>query len=81
MGAESPDELRHIDPAKAHALARVLSEEWPTISRDGEVRAELRYALVDDRRTRVTLLMSELFDKNVWAAPRRAARLVRRRLK
>jgi hypothetical protein len=81
MGAESPEELRHIDGARTSALSDVLSPDWPTISRDGHVRAALRYALVDDRRTRATLLVSELFDKNVWEVPRRAARVMRRRLK
>jgi hypothetical protein len=81
MGVESPAELRKLDGPRTAALSRVLSEDWPTISRDGEVRTELRYALVDDRRTRATLIVSELFDKNVWDVPLRAARLVRRRLK
>jgi hypothetical protein len=79
MGAESPEQLRHIDNGRENALAGVLSDDWPTISRDGQVRAALRYALVDDRRSRATLLVCELFDKNVWDVPRRAARLVRRR--
>ena len=81
MGVESPDELRRIDPSRLSALAAVLSPDWPVISRDSKVRAALRYALVDDRRTRATLLVSELFDKRAREVPRRAARVMKRRLK
>jgi hypothetical protein len=81
LGVASPAALRRVDDARADALATVLSPEWPIVVRDGDVRALLRYALVDDRRTRATLLMSELFDKHLWEVPLRAARLVRRRFK
>jgi hypothetical protein len=81
LGVDSPKQLRHIDSARMHGLAHVLSDDWPTVSRNGAVRADLRYALVDDRRTRATLLVSELFDRKVWDVPRRAARVMRRRLR
>ncbi|HVV38242.1 MAG TPA: nucleotidyltransferase family protein [Acidimicrobiales bacterium] len=81
IGTESPEGLRRIDNGRAAALAPVLSEDWPVRGRAAAPRTTLRYALVDDRRTRATLLVSELFDKNVWQVPRRAARLARRRLK
>jgi hypothetical protein len=81
VGVESPERLRVIDDGRAAGLAPVLSVDWPTLPRDGAVRVGLRYGLVDDRRTRATLLVSELFDKHVWDVPRRAAQVVRRRLK
>ena len=81
LGVESPDSLRQIDDFRTRALAAVLSPDWPVTSYDSELRATLRYALIDDRRTRAALVVSELFDKNVWDVPVRAARLMRRRLR
>jgi hypothetical protein len=81
LGVDSPAQLRSLERGRAAALARVLSPDWPVTAGDRAARVRLRYALVDDRRTRATLLVSELFDKNVWDAPRRAAHVVRRRVK
>ncbi len=81
LGVTSPAPLRRVavSPARAAALAPVLSADWPVGKRGGEVRTTLRYALVDERRARFTLVVSEVLGKRARHAPLRAARLLRRR--
>ncbi len=83
LGVRSPDELRHIGggAGRAAALAPVLSADWPVLKRDRQVRADLRYALVDERRARFTLMLGEIFSKEVRDAPRRTVVVVRRRVR
>ena len=78
LGAESPPELRTIDAARARVLAPVLGDTWPITQRTGGIRNLLRYALVDERRLRLTLAADELSRRGWWDVPRAAARLVRR---
>lgn len=83
LGAASPKELRHIGggAGRAAALAPVLSLDWPLVKRDRQIRADLRYALVDERRARFTLMLGEIFSKDAREAPRRAAVVTRRRVR
>ncbi|HUR79003.1 MAG TPA: nucleotidyltransferase family protein [Acidimicrobiales bacterium] len=79
LGVDSPERLRRIaSPWRAHALAPLLSHDWPVLNHDRDSRASMRYALVDARRTRLQLVMSEILGTTLWAVPRRAYWLARR---
>lgn len=62
LGAAVPPALC-VPPAtgwRRAALRPVLDREWPMVERDDGVRNRLRYALVDDRRLQVGLLVSSI---------------------
>lgn len=84
LGAESPADLRRLPAtgARLAALAPLLSTEWPLRDHDEGLRNRLRYALVDDRRLRATLLVESVVHPSPVTTTRRAVdtsrRLVRR---
>jgi hypothetical protein len=82
LGMESPAAMRRIAPRwRSHALAQLLSDDWPTTVYDRESRALSRYALVDARAARLRLMAGELVT-TTWGGPtRRAYRLAKRTLR
>jgi hypothetical protein len=73
----SPQELRRLPAvhARARAVMPLLSSEWPLTERDWGMRSRLRYALADDWRQRVTLLIGQAIEGGPAATPRRAVQL------
>lgn len=61
--------------ARERALEPVLSHEWPVMDRTWGMRRRLRYALVDDWRQRLILLVGQILRYGPAAAPRQAADL------
>ena len=77
LGAASPPEVRRglAGDARARAIQPVLSAEWPLLERTWGMRARLRYALVDDWRQRVTLLLGQIIEAGPRDAPRNAVNI------
>lgn len=77
LDAPSPPALRRCPArsARQKALEPVLSPDWPLVERTWGMRRRLRYALVDDWRRRVELLVGQIFRYGATAAPRHAVDL------
>jgi len=79
LGAWSPLEMRDgfANDARSRAVEPVLSAEWPLLERTWGMRARLRYALVDDWRQRLTLLLGQIIEAGPRDAPRNALNIGR----
>ncbi|HZN14856.1 MAG TPA: nucleotidyltransferase family protein [Acidimicrobiales bacterium] len=74
LGLESPASARRLlaTGTRLAALEPVLSPEWPVANHDWPTRHRLGYALVDDRKLRLTLFAGAVTEKGLPGAPFRA---------
>lgn len=77
LGVDSPEPMRRCSATGTRrlALAPLLSADWPLLERDKGIRTRLRYALVDDWRQGLALVVGQVTGRGVLAAPRQALAL------